>query len=322
MSTFDHASEPQPVGNLVARVEAVAAKALAKGRAAKCAYLPATALVADAKRCQLPHWPDTTRGVPNIALRSALFGAIGKGSRRYLEREKIFAQDGITIIYTGAQLDEGDLDVWETILHLARAQPLGQDCNTSAYGLLQLLGKKDTGANRKILKRRLSRLNACALDVEMGDQAYYEGSLINEIFRDELSGKFIIRLNPGLSRMFDSDQFTRIHWQVRQALSGKFLAQWLHGYYSSHAAPYPVKVETLRQLSGSKSAYLSKFRQQLREALSALRNTCNAHGQLFDYLIERDLVRIEKTPSKAQCRHLDKLRKTKIPSQLVNNDHA
>jgi hypothetical protein len=32
---------------------------------------------------QLPFWPESTRGVPNGVLRSALFGAIKKGARPY-----------------------------------------------------------------------------------------------------------------------------------------------------------------------------------------------------------------------------------------------
>ena len=35
-------------------------------------------------------------------------------------KELIAAQDGITIRYTGEQLDQADLDVWEQALHLAR----------------------------------------------------------------------------------------------------------------------------------------------------------------------------------------------------------
>ena len=324
MSTIDHTSEQQPAGCLTARVEAIAARAVAKGRAA----IPATAPVTDAKRCQFPPWPDTARGVPNIALRSALFGAIGKGSRRYLEREKIFAQTGITILYTGAQLDQGDLDVWETVLHLARTQPIGQECNITAYRLLQLLALTDTGANRKTLKRRLSRLNACALDVQVGPRVHYEGSLINEIIRDEHNGQFVIRLNPGLSTMFGKDQFTQIHWKIRQSLNGHYLAQWLHGFYSSHAAPFPLKIETLHQLSGSKTADQSKFRQLLRKELNALSRASTDHGQPFSYFIEANLVKVEKTPSKAQRRHLTKRRDEKntvtagrkIPSQQVGDN--
>ncbi len=75
----------------------------------------------------LPNWSDSVRRVPNVALRSALFGAISKGHRPYLERVEINALGGISILYTGALLDQGDLDLWETVLHLARMQELGSE---------------------------------------------------------------------------------------------------------------------------------------------------------------------------------------------------
>src|SRR5690348_6382936 len=50
---------------------------------------------------QLPLWPEPTRGVPNGVLRSALFGAIKRGKRRYMERASIASLEGITILYTG-----------------------------------------------------------------------------------------------------------------------------------------------------------------------------------------------------------------------------
>ena len=49
---------------------------------------------------KLPLWPDTVRAVPNGFLRSALFGAIGKGRRRYMECEQIATLEGIEIRYT------------------------------------------------------------------------------------------------------------------------------------------------------------------------------------------------------------------------------
>ncbi|VVP41592.1 hypothetical protein PS850_04932 [Pseudomonas fluorescens] len=305
MNTHDDKKVPR--GGIIARIEAIAAKALTKNRTKNLAP-PPTSLP---KEHQLPYRVENIREVPNIALRSALFGAIGKGNRRYLERERVFSQANSMILYTGVQLDQGDLDLWENLLHIARTQPLGQDCIISTYRLLKLLNKTDTGANRKVLKRRLSRLSASALDIKIENDIYYEGSLINEILRDEISGKSIIRLNPSLSKMFESDQFTRIDWKIRHYLNGKFLAQWLHGYYSSHANPYPVRVETLRLLSGSNSTYLSKFRQQLKDALDTLKEACHAHNELFDYQIQGDLVKIKKSPSKAQLSHLAKRKRDK-----------
>ena len=86
-----------------------------------------------AKVVMLPIWPDAVRAVPNGFLRSALFGTIRRGARRYMKRERIAALEGIEIYYTGERLDQGDLDVWEMILHIARLQGRGNECRVTAY---------------------------------------------------------------------------------------------------------------------------------------------------------------------------------------------
>ena len=48
-----------------------------------------------AKVIQLPLWPEPKRGAPNAVLRGALFAAVHK-DRRYMDRELLAAQDGIT----------------------------------------------------------------------------------------------------------------------------------------------------------------------------------------------------------------------------------
>ena len=80
---------------------------------------------APAKVIQLPLWPEAKRGAPNAVLRGALFAAIQGKGRIALDRELLAAQNGITIRYTGWQLTQSDLDVWEQVLHLARTQALG-----------------------------------------------------------------------------------------------------------------------------------------------------------------------------------------------------
>lgn len=260
---------------------------------------------APAKVVRLPLWPDAVRAVPNSVLRSALFGAIKRGARAYLERVKIHAQDGIEIRYTGARLDQGDLDVWATVLHVVREQALGDECCVTAYQLLKALGKTDTGKNRDTLDRRLSRLRATGLDVKVGRYSY-EGGLIANVERDEVTRQYIIRLDPRLRSLFEPDQFTQVEWAVRHALDGKPLAQWLHGFYASHARPYPLKVETLHQLCGSEAARMDHYRQDLRKALDAVAEASDACGEAFSYAIQGDLVHVERTASGAQRRHLAK----------------
>jgi hypothetical protein len=237
-----------------------------------------------------------------------LFGAIKKGARAYLERQEIHAQEGIRIVYTGARLDQGDLDVWETVLHTVRFQALGDECRVTAYQLLKVLGKTDTGINRDTLDRRLSRMKATGVDVTVGRYGY-EGSLIDEVYRDKETRQYVIRLNPKLSALFAADQFTQIEWAVRHELDGKPLAQWLHGFYASHAKPFPLKIETLHRLCGSEAGEMWKFAQTLRKALDDVAEASAAHGEGFSSHILGDLVHVEKKAQGTQRRHLAKPQK-------------
>lgn len=259
---------------------------------------------------QLPLWPVPVRAVPNGFLRSALFGAIAKGRRRYLEREQLAAVDGIEVRYTGQRLDQGDLDVYESVLHALRLQPLGRQCRVTTYALLKLMGKVDTGGNRATLYKRLIRLRANAVEIKQGRYTYI-GGLVDEAFKDDETQEWVIVLNPKLRALFEPDQFTLVEWSVRQALSGQPLAQWLHGFYASHAQPYPIKVETLLKLSGSENDSPRSAQQKLRKALDVVAEACEAHGESFSHTTREGLVYVRKENSGSQQRHLAKRSRTK-----------
>jgi len=266
---------------------------------------PATAAHPLAKVITLPFWPEAVRAVPNGMLRSALFSAIRRGARRYLRRERIAALEGIEIFYTGERLDQSDLNVWEMILHLARLQGLGNECRVTAYQLLKALGKTDSGKNRDILDLRLSRMKATGVDVHIG-RFGYEGSLIDEVYRDKETREYVFRVNAKLRTLFEPDQFTLVDWAIRRELDGKPLAQWLHGFYASHAKPYPVSIAKLHELSGSEAGLLSDFKKDLRRALDAVAEASKIYNQPFSYEIRDDLIYVEKQASRAQRRHLAK----------------
>ena len=269
----------------------------------KAAPVPAPA----AAPVRLPDWPAAVRAVPNGALRSALFGAIGRGPRRYIAGEDIAAIDGVTIRYKGERLDQADLDVWATILHLARSQDLVDECRITSYALLQILGKTDTGSNRKVLETRIERLVATSLTIKQGEGCYM-GSLVRNAKRGSAQ-EWVIKLELEIVALFAASAFTQLDWSVRQSLSGQPLAQWLHGFYASHAKPYPVKVETLLKLSGSENEDASSSRQKLRKALDAVSEASAAHGEGFGYEVQGDLVNVQKRPSGTQRRHLAKARR-------------
>lgn len=244
----------------------------------------------------LINWPEETRAAPNTILRSALFGSLKKGSRRFVERLKVETVGGVEITYTGQQLDQGDLSVFLAILHMSRQKAMGTPCRFSAYKMLQTLGKTDTGGNREVLHRRILRLKATALELKHG-QVTYIGSLIGDVYRDEITNEYLISLNPKLSSLFGKNQFTQVDWLVRHALDTKPLAQWLHSFYSTHAKPYPIKVETLHRLCGSEAG-LRRFRQTLCEALESVSVAGKIHGWSFKFSIDENLVSIQKSVSK------------------------
>ena len=254
---------------------------------------------------QLPLWPEPVRAVPNGFLRSALFGAIAKGKRRYIDGEQLAALDGIEIRYTGQRLDQGDLDVWESVLHAVRLQELGSQCRVTSYALLKLMGKTDTGKNRTTLHNRIERLVANAVTVKQGRYTYI-GGLIRFAAKDEETQEWVIELDEKLRPLFAGDQFTQIEWAVRHELNGQQIAQWLHGFYASHAKPFPFKVETLLKLCGSEDASATSGKQKLRKALDAVAEASAAHGEGFSYEIRGDLVHVEKRASGPQRRHLAK----------------
>ena len=291
------------MGDLLGRIEELREQAKQRAEREKRDPLPGAPLPKNV--VQLPLWPEPVRAVPNGFLRSALFGAIAKGRRRYINGEDLAAVDGVTIRYKGERLDQGDLDVWESVLHAVRLQELGSQCRVTSYALLKLMGKTDTGKNRATLHNRIERLVANAVTVKQGRYTYI-GGLIRFAAKDEETQEWVIELDEKLRPLFAGDQFTQIEWAVRHALDGHQLAQWLHGFYASHAKPFPLKIETLHRLCGSEAGLMSDYAKKLRKALDAVAEASAAHGEGFSYEIRGDLVHVEKQAKGAQRRHLAK----------------
>ena len=263
-----------------------------KNRSRNASEKPKTAEIV-----QLPLWPEPARGVPNSALRGALFAAIQGKDRRYMKGEMLAITKDMQIRFTGMQLDQSDLDVWEQALHLARQHPLGTRCDFTAHGFLKALGRHTGKYEHEWLKDVFRRLTACAIEITIAHKTYF-GSLL-EGYRDEDTGHYCLEINPKLKALYEAG-WTAIDWQQRKQLGRKPLAQWLHGFYASHAEPYPIKVETLLKLSGSRTKTVRKFKQNLKTALNELK----AIGAITGYEIEGDLVTICRTPSGSQRKHL------------------
>lgn len=279
-------------------------KALAKRRAQAAAQAPAATVPgqppARDETTRLPVWLEAVRGVPNAALRSALFGAIRRGRRVFLQGQKLTSVNGLTVLFTGPRLDQADLDVWEQCLHLARTEGLGCRIHFSARGFLKAIGRAGGGKDAEWLKNAFRRLAASVVEIQDGRRAYF-GPMLHHGARDDATGEYVIEINPAIRSLYGVGGWSQVDWKVRRALAGQPLAQWLHGFYTTHAEPYPYKVETLHGLCGSEAGLMSDFAKTLRKALDAVQ----AAGGIVSWTIGADdLVHVEPVRSAAQQRHL------------------
>lgn len=238
---------------------------------------------------QLPLWPEPKRGTPNSFIRSALFAAIQSKDRVFLKEAVLASQKGIDVKFTGEQLNQEDLTVWETLAHLARQHPLGHKCEFTAHGLLKMLGMHTGLSQHKQLHSTILRLTACAVQITHEGKTYF-GPLVKSGFKNELTNHYCIELNRELIRLFGESQWTAIDWQQRQALRGKHLAQALHAFYSSHRQPFPIKLDTLRGYVGSKNQQKAGFKVKLRGALDELVQI----GFLNSYQVTGDIVSVQR----------------------------
>jgi len=239
---------------------------------------------------QLPLWPEPKRGTPNSFIRSALFAAIQSKDRVFLKEATLASQRGISVKFTGEQLNQEDLSVWETLAHLARQHPLGCMCEFTAHGLLKSLGQHTGLSQHKQLHSTIIRLTACAVEITHEGKTYF-GPLVKSGLKDELTSHYRIELNRELIRLFGDNQWTALDWQQRQQLRGKLLAQALHAFYSSHRQPFPIKLDTLRGYVGSRNIQRAGFKVKLRAALEELVSI----GFLTGYDITGDAVTVVRT---------------------------
>ena len=254
---------------------------------------------ARAKVVQLPLWANETRGVPNAVLRSALFGAIKRGRRAFMQRVEKASVDGLTVLQTGPQLDQSDLEVWEQCMHLAKDQGLGTRIEFTAHSFLKSIDRSTGKSQHEWLKGAFARLASSVVEIKDGKRAYF-GAMIHHGTRDDENGRYVIEINPAISKLYGSDGWTAVEREQRLALKKQPLAQWLHGFYSTHASPYPFKIETLHKLCGSEDSELKSFTRNLKKALDAV---CAETGWAWQ-IDESGLVHVKKLAIGTQKRHL------------------
>ena len=262
---------------------------------------------------QLPLWPEAVRGGPNALLRSAFFAGIHSKKRQVLginratpdiepEGVTIASQDGIKIKFAGTQLNQYDADVFFEAIHRARVHPLETECLFTGSDFLKAIGRSTGKPEYVDLDNSLRRLSRGTVDIEWnvgGRRLVFTGHLISHYVRDRDTKLYKLTFTREISTLFSSASWTALEWNERRALNGQPLAQWLHSYFSTHAAPYPVSVAFLHEKSGSPTKLLKHFKTELKRAFTVLHDTLG-----WDFKWEGDLAALTRPPTGSQGRHL------------------
>src|SRR4029434_9149381 len=238
---------------------------------------------------QFPLFPEATRPVSNEMARSALFSCVQGKDRRFIKDALLATVAEREIRFDGEQLNQDDHDLLMQMVFMAQNKPLGSWVMVPSYAILQALGRQIGGKQYRELRRAHMRLARAvvvppyairqALGRQIGGKQYRElradilrlaramviirntetkremfgHRLIAKAELDEKTRHWIYRLDPDLRELYGDITHTLIDWDQRLALKGKDLARWLQLYLASHALPFPVKVATLRDLSGSRA---------------------------------------------------------------------
>jgi hypothetical protein len=228
---------------------------------------------------QLPLWNREAPAAPNAALRSALFPAIQSKDRRFINNEIVASVAGVEVKLKGEQLNQEDLDALLALENVAREHPDTLTCQISERGLLRMLGRRSGTTNEKALADSLLRLEQ-PITVKMG-RFSYSGGFVHHIYKDDITKRYVVQLNPRLGALLRTG-WTALDTGIRRQLTGKLLALWLQAFYATHDKPFAYSVEKLRELSGSRTAALKKFRQNLKTAVKDWAATGDIQGWTID----------------------------------------
>ena len=232
---------------------------------------------------------------PNVVIRSALFGLVAKGSRKYIKNEDICSWGDSKIKYEGEQLDQSDFDAWMLLIKWCGRKVFQERdyvrLEFPLHRFLKELGKSTGGKDRIWATQCLERLTGRILVV---DDYRYKGGLIHESYIDAETKKAVVLINPKLAQVFYSG-FTRLDMDTRLKLKGD-LAKWLHAFLKSHRGPvFTISIKKLMILVGSRTEK-RYFKRNLKHALETLRESSVIQTWSID---ERDNAIITFVP-KAQ----------------------
>lgn len=227
-------------------------------------------LLGTAMQQLLPDIFEEKRAIPNVFLRGALFGMVRPGKRKLVENMPIFTMSQYEVRFSGSELDQNDLEVWDTLMYLAKERNVESQLRLTLYDLCRQMKLTDSVANRKALITRIERLKFGVVKINK-DKKQFGGSLINNYFIDiDGDGKLVIEYNKKLTPLFADNDYTIISADIRHLLGENQLARWLYNFYESHREPIPFAIDFIQKLCKSETEQ-KDFKRKIKIALAEVK---------------------------------------------------
>lgn len=243
-------------------------------------------LLGTAMQQLLPEIFEDRRAIPNCFLRGALFGMVRKGRRALVDNQPIFTMSQYQVSFTGHELDQNDLELWDTLMYLAKERNVDSELRISLYDLCQQMRLSFTKTAYVALGARLSRLQLGQVRIKASKKLFF-GSLINNVYMEEGDhGRLVVEYNKKLTPLFTDGDYTLISVDIRHLLGDNQLARWLYNFYESHSEPIPFAIDFIQKLCRSDSEP-KEFKRLLKNSLELVKKAHLSvnHKSKWDYEI-------------------------------------
>ncbi|MBX9839191.1 MAG: hypothetical protein K2X69_12880 [Silvanigrellaceae bacterium] len=252
----------------------------------------------------IPEVHSESRVIPNAFLRSSLFGIIKKGGREMVKEKLIFSLSQYEIYFTGEELDQLDLIVWDALVYLFKQknQMKSNDVvSISLYEICKFLGYTNNSKIRKQIKDRITRLTYAHVKINFNRKCYV-GSLIYGFFLDHEKELYSLEMNKKLINIFSNqDDYTYINANVRNELGQNQLANWLYHFYATHQNPIPFRLGYLKELSRSSTSQ-KEFNRLIKSALEVIQKAYEIDRIKFEYEIKNGDLYVTKLKNVVQLK--------------------
>lgn len=223
---------------------------------------------------------------PKVITASALFTTRNNNqAREYSTKKEIATAPGIgSLKYTGIELRySSDLEVWQSLIELARAHKVHNNSyvlRTNLHQILLSLGKDTSGDSYDWFKDCLERLKATSLSFESISGVNIKAFSLLQRYEIKNKINLTIALDPEIYKLFQSNDLVLLN--AKDLRNMPVLTKKIYGIIKSDLQKN-LTVAQYMELSGAKYKRATQFKTSLESSLKQL----HVGGHIKSWRIEK-----------------------------------